>query len=151
WSVTYAAHASDWLGDTMPIEDRSKNLLEALSAAGLGEKPIVFIAHSMGGILVKQMLNDSYTKASENDDWKNIAPHTRGVVFLGTPNSGSSVATLAGYLTKLSPEFRLNITQAQLEANAPMLRDLNIWYRNRVDELKIKTKVFYENKLLNLA
>lgn len=38
------------------LNDHSEMLLQKLKNAGLGNKPIVWIAHSMGGLIVKNML-----------------------------------------------------------------------------------------------
>jgi hypothetical protein len=38
------------------LEYRSKELMKKLTEAGLGSRPIVWVAHSMGGLLVKSML-----------------------------------------------------------------------------------------------
>lgn len=38
------------------LEYRSKELMKKLTQAGLGTRPIVWVAHSMGGLLVKSML-----------------------------------------------------------------------------------------------
>ena len=36
--------------------ERSTELLEKLSSAGIGQRPIVWVTHSMGGLLVKHLL-----------------------------------------------------------------------------------------------
>ncbi|KAF2110291.1 Alpha/Beta hydrolase protein [Lophiotrema nucula] len=62
--------------------------------------PIVFVVHSMGGIVCKKALlhsneNDAHDKASP------IAKSARGVLFLGTPHSGSRQADLGASLSKI--------------------------------------------------
>ena len=144
WVVNYDAQISEWLGHTMPIEVRSQNLLNRLKNAGIGERRIVFVAHSLGGLLVKQMLQDSTDLQVK--DWHDIGLRTKGVVFLGTPNTGSNEANAVGFLDKLAPVLRTTITQQQLTTNAPILMRLNTWYRNNADILEINTLAFFETK-----
>ncbi len=144
WSVNYASSGSAWLGGSMPIEDRSKNLLEEMRLRGIGNRPVVFVVHSLGGLVVKQMLKDGMTMA--NAEWNKIASNTRGVVFLATPNTGSSIAAIPEYLGLLAKVARTTVQVEQLKKNGPMLRDLNIWYRNNAPRIGIETRVFYENQ-----
>ncbi|TMS37182.1 hypothetical protein L596_004163 [Steinernema carpocapsae] len=44
-------------GDLMEnLQSRAKRVLEFLERAGIGDRPVVFICHSMGGLLAKQLL-----------------------------------------------------------------------------------------------
>ena len=61
WSVQYNAAASKWKGSSMPIGDRATSVLDLLHVSGLGVRPLVFITHSMGGLVAKQMLQDLRT------------------------------------------------------------------------------------------
>ncbi|EEU47036.1 uncharacterized protein NECHADRAFT_78055 [Fusarium vanettenii 77-13-4] len=45
------------------------------------ERPIIFVAHSLGGLLVKRLLPESQSRSAPY----NIGALTRGVIFLGTP------------------------------------------------------------------
>lgn len=51
------------------------------------KRPIIFIAHSMGGLLVKEALRLSKGKPRPHE--RNIFQYTKGVVFMGTPHKGS--------------------------------------------------------------
>ncbi|KAL8644302.1 MAG: hypothetical protein Q9226_007835, partial [Calogaya cf. arnoldii] len=55
-------------------------------------QPILFVVHSLGGIIVKAALNRSL--ATQGTRLKDIASATFGVCFLGTPHRGSNSASL---------------------------------------------------------
>jgi hypothetical protein len=134
WSIHYEAAPSAWLGRTMPLQDRATNVLARLETEGIGkERPVVFIAQSMGGLVVKKALQQA--KTYQNPAWKAIAENTRGVVFLATPHTGADAAVLASYLGGLAKALRFTASIEDSRANAPELRDLNIWLICKVDSL----------------
>ncbi|RCJ42490.1 hypothetical protein A6770_34590 [Nostoc minutum NIES-26] len=141
WSFGYDAARFTVSGFAMPLFDQASNFLDDLENFGIGERPVVFVTHSMGGLLVKKMLNSAKT-FSRNESKKAVLKSTQGIVFLSTPHLGSDIAQwvkfLAGFLTTVNVE--------ELKAHAPQLRELDEWYRQNVDELRIKTKVYYETK-----
>lgn len=61
-------------------------------AAECYRAPIIFIAHSLGGIIVKAAMNTS--AATEGTRLKHVAPATSAICFLGTPHRGSTSASL---------------------------------------------------------
>jgi hypothetical protein len=85
----------------------ARDLLYGLVAKRKNEvvdRDLVFIAHSLGGILVKDVLRRSETDPDANIN--KIFANTTGVLFFGTPNRGSKdwasfgerLADLAGWL-----------------------------------------------------
>lgn len=65
------------------------------------EEPIIFVAHSLGGILVKEGLH--WSKSHINPRYRQLHHHTRHVVFLGVPHRGSQMANDMGEtLTRLA-------------------------------------------------
>jgi len=140
WTVSYDAASSAWRGSAMPLADRAVNVLAALYGSGLGEKPICFVTHSMGGLVIKQVLREA---SSTSTEYRGIVKSIKGLVFLATPHTGSDVASLATYLQTL---LRLTEAAEELEAHAPALRDLNRWFRNNVVTLGLKVKVFFETR-----
>ncbi|KAK2518930.1 Serac1 [Columba guinea] len=93
-SVEYDTHWSDWKAKC-PVEAhrksiayRSNELLDKLRAAGIGDRPLVWVSHSMGGLLVKKMLVD----ASKNPEMDKIVNNTRGIIFYSVPHHGSQLA-----------------------------------------------------------
>ncbi|KAL8962363.1 MAG: hypothetical protein Q9193_001220 [Seirophora villosa] len=79
---TIHQHAGSLLSDIADQRELSKHY----------KKPIIFVVHSLGGIIVKAALNKS--SAIQGTRLKDIAPATFGVCFLGTPHRGSTSASL---------------------------------------------------------
>lgn len=147
WVVNYESSPSHWLGYTMPVESRALHLLQVLKDHNIGDRRIVFIGHSLGGIVIKQMIQDASDLGVH--DYNDIALRTKGVVFLGTPNTGSDLPTLQRNIEKLGLYTGATVTQDQLADNSPILLRLNMWYRNHVEPMEIKTKPFAETKEYN--
>jgi hypothetical protein len=139
WSVGYEAPASGWTGTAMPLFDRANHILADLKDSGLGVRPICWLAHSMGGLLVKMMLRSAGDIARE---FGAIRAASRCVVFIGTPNTGSSLASRARRLRVLRP----SVATIELSALSPALLELNTWYRENHSLLGVATMVFFENQ-----
>lgn len=141
WSLGYAVSASAWKGHAMPLADRATNVLDLLELDGIGRRPIVFICHSLGGLLVKQMLRHGADYG--NPAWKAIATRTKALVFLSTPHSG---ANLASWLQHVGTLLRTTVSVEELEAHHPRLRELNLWYRRHVADFDLATVVYCEKR-----
>jgi pimeloyl-ACP methyl ester carboxylesterase len=130
-------------GFAMPLVERAYDVLLRLELDGLGERPLVFIGHSMGGLLIKQLLR----AANDSDEVarRAVLDSTRGVCFIATPHIGSDLARLAHYFGSL---LGINVSVDELRPHHPYLLDLNRWYRNFVTRgaSDIKTLTFYEQK-----
>ncbi|SFL94800.1 alpha/beta hydrolase [Nitrosomonas communis] len=140
WSLEYEVSASDWNGHSMPLYNRARNSLELFDLKNIGHRSIGFVCHSLGGLLVKEILK--LANESNYGSWKPVAEQTRFIVFLSTPHSGANMANWINYIGKL---LRTSVSVHELEANNPQLLELNNWYRSNAERLKIKTYVFFEN------
>jgi len=130
----------------MPLADRGTAILEELANEGIGERPVVFIAHSMGGILVKQILR--HATSFGVDRWESIASRTAGVAFVATPHSG---ADLAGFAEIARLLLRTNEQVGELRAHHPRLRELHAWFLNFLGERKVVCRTFCETRELRPA
>jgi hypothetical protein len=110
---------------------------------GLGQRPLIFIVHSLGGLLVKELLRTAHTQ--NNPAWKGVSASTIGVLFLATPHAGAPLATLAGLFRSV---IRRNWTLRDLEAHEPHLRDLNEWFRSNFQLLGLKAHVLRESQAI---
>ncbi|MFG2143683.1 hypothetical protein ACGFRG_05720 [Streptomyces sp. NPDC048696] len=138
WSVDYEAWSTGWRGHAMPMQDRAVNLMAQLQNRGIGRRPLCFITHSMGGLLAKEILlhaADGYT------DYAEFAKAARGVVFLGTPHTGSS---LTAVVNALGVVYRPTAALKNLQRNSAHLRQLNDRYRDWAATSEIRNLVFFE-------
>ena len=95
WSLDYHVKAAEWKSKTMPLPERATNTLAVLEASGIGKRPIVFVTHSFGGLLVKQLLRSAVD--FHQPAWSAIATNTKAVVFISTPHGGSEKANWLKY------------------------------------------------------
>ena len=103
WSLGYPAEIFSVLlfskAKIDSIPQRARNLIDIVISHKLANRPIIFVAHSLGGILVKQMLRSSIDAGCcSGSDYRKLALSTRLVMFLATPHTGSSMARLAEHV-----------------------------------------------------
>jgi len=153
WSLGYenAAFKPRWFsilrfffdrGSAMPLYDRAKLVLLSLELQEIGNKPLVFITHSMGGLLVKQVLRTANESPSQSQS-RTLLENTRGVCFIATPHIG---ADLARWVSYFRTTLGTTVAVDELKSHISLLRSLNSWYRDFVQHHKIKTLIFYEMK-----
>ncbi|HUO07487.1 MAG TPA: cyclic nucleotide-binding domain-containing protein [Phycisphaerae bacterium] len=141
WTIGYDSKSSAWRGHSMPVFDRATNVLARLEAGGLLDRPLVFVCHSLGGLLVKEMLRVAHD--SGNPEWKALITSTRGIAFLSTPHSGSDVAI---WVKKFGALLRPTESVDELQYNDTRLRELNMWYSNNAPTIGIRTLAFCEKR-----
>ncbi|KAK3937092.1 hypothetical protein QBC46DRAFT_344911 [Diplogelasinospora grovesii] len=62
------------------------------------ERPIIFICHSLGGLVCEDALVKSRERSEQH--LQNILRSTRGIAFLGTPHCGAGLARWAELLSR---------------------------------------------------
>jgi pimeloyl-ACP methyl ester carboxylesterase len=144
WSYGYAAAWSGWLGSTMALPQRAQECLERLTLAGIGSRPLVFIAHSLGGLVVKYVLSRSL-KAPEPAKQR-LATNTRGICFLATPHQGADIARVISFFGGVLPLLRATETVRELRGHSPYLIELNNDFRRHVQDKDVSVKVYYETR-----
>lgn len=124
--VNYWSSLSEWLErcplQTADIETRAAELAPNLIDACVGKKnnPVVWLAHSMGGLIVKQLLTDA--AKSENNEYTHLCENTKAMLFYSVPHKGSALAKMpraAAAVLWPSNDVR------QLQENSPVLIELH--------------------------
>ncbi|KAJ8538054.1 hypothetical protein K7X08_014594 [Anisodus acutangulus] len=139
FSVKYKTNLTQWSGASLPLQEVSAMLLEKLVDAGIGNRPVVFITHSMGGLVVKQMLYQA--KAEKKDD---LVKNTIGVVFYSCPHFGSKLADMPW---KMGLVFRPAPTIGELRSGSPRLVELNDFMRQLHKKGMLEVLSFCETKV----
>ena len=143
WTLGYRADVSAWTSESMPLADRGTAILETLANEGIGERAVILIAHSMGGILAKQILRHATSFGVKR--WESIAANTRGIAFLATPHAG---ADLAGFAELARLVLRTNEQVGELRAHHPRLRELHAWFLKFQGDQKFVCRTFCETREL---
>lgn len=137
------------------ISDYAQSLLVSLSAARVGQerRPIIFIAHSLGGIVLKQAL----VSAKFDPNYSPLLDNTRAILFFGTPHRGArgtpgvgiflgdvlDVCTRATGTRLFAGKTRGDLLK-NLEANSPDLREITAKFRHVLGEIDVVT--YYETE-----
>ncbi|KAM0548837.1 hypothetical protein ACHAPJ_009693 [Fusarium lateritium] len=113
-------------------------------------RPLIFVTHSLGGILVKVALIKS--KSSRQPKLLPIFESTKGIVFLGTPHSGSKSATwglLATNLAKFALQGSNQKVLRGLVPNSELLETFSEQFRQLLDEGGFSVHSFYETQTMS--
>jgi hypothetical protein len=109
------------------------------------DHPIIFVAHSLGGILVKRALELSNDLTSQHaDENRNIFVSTYGIIFLGTPHTGADPAKWGLLLERMvhtliprkvmSSESQLVKT---LQSNNETLQNINLHFLDILPKFRV--------------
>jgi hypothetical protein len=125
----------------MALPDRASQVLDRMVQKALGERPMMLICHSLGGLLAKQLLR----KATDSPDPRKqqVASQARAVLFLATPHAGARLASLADAFRAV---FGATVSIEDLREHDAHLRDLYDWYRNHASRLGIETVTYFESR-----
>ena len=114
-------------------------ILEKLVSAGIGDRPVVFVTHSMGGLVVKQILH----KAKE-EKLDKLVNNTAGVIFYSCPHFGSKLADMPwrmGLVLRPAPSI------GELRSGSPRLVELNDLLRQLHKKGIVEVLSFCETKV----
>ncbi|OTA93838.1 hypothetical protein M434DRAFT_395222 [Hypoxylon sp. CO27-5] len=129
--------AKDLLFDLKHAQDESVPELEDLR---MGERPIIFIVHSMGGLIVKE----AYMQGQNDPTYESIIKAISSIIFLSTPHRGTNLAETLNRILQVS--FVTSPMQfiAELAAGSQTLQKLNEQFRHAAPKMQIVS--FYETR-----
>lgn len=148
----YNAHFMSPNKDTFNVSDFAKELLMQMKfgndadvkSLNIGKLPLIFVVHSMGGLVVKK----AYILGSQDPQYQHILGNVCSIVFLATPHRGSSLADILNkflFVSFHSPKQYIN----DLMRNSPRISDINDQFRIHADKMQIVS--FFETQPTNVG
>ncbi|KAN0086965.1 hypothetical protein V8E54_000653 [Elaphomyces granulatus] len=146
--MSFGYNASAALGNTTAtIADHAKDLLGCMvdkrEEADEKTRPIIFVGHSVGGVVIKQAL----FQAKIEPQYQTISEATVGIIFLGTPHRGSDKASYGEVLANVATTVMHNPAPGLIDvlrANSDALMRLTTDFRFQLPNYQICS--FYEMK-----
>ncbi|KAM7211655.1 P-loop containing nucleoside triphosphate hydrolase protein [Rhypophila decipiens] len=134
---------------TQDISDHAKDLVWLLSNERLltntETRPLIFIGHSLGGLVIKSaLLTSDQAGVGHLERYKYIKISTGGVFYLATPHQGGQGVSLAKILTRAYSIFSYTNPKllAKIAPNSEWLQSLQSSY-NSISH-QFDTTFFYE-------
>ena len=114
-----------WVGPRVnrnTVYDIAWNLLVALESERRAEpsRPVLFVVHSLGGIVVKEALRRSRSCQMGQAHLRGIFESTIGIIFFGTPHAGADPRTLLHHVAeKVAKAAGLSVNEQIVRALLP--------------------------------
>jgi len=133
----------------LDILDFAKDLLLQMLSypKALGkDRPILFVAHSMGGLVAKK----AYILGKHDRKFASFVSSVIGIVFLATPHRGSQYAKTLGNIIAAAPiQVPPKLYLSALDRQSPVLQDINEVFGQQCEELQLVS--FHETLPVKLA
>ncbi|KAK5453601.1 hypothetical protein LTS15_006787 [Exophiala xenobiotica] len=127
--------------NVLNISDFAKDLLFSLKfAVGKGERklsigtaPIIFVAHSMGGLVVKK----AFILGQHDEHYQEIIRAVSAIVFLSTPHRGSNLAEALNRILSVCIGLSPKQFVSEIAINSQTLQEINEQFRNLAPSVSI--------------
>ncbi|CAD6578587.1 MAG: hypothetical protein ASARMPRED_008773 [Alectoria sarmentosa] len=138
-STSVLDFAKDLLFDLKYAKDEQKEDLD------IGNVPLIFVVHSMGGLIIKE----AYMQGQNDPEYESIIKAISAITFLATPHRGTNLAELLDRI--LRSTFVTNSKQyiSELAKNSFTLQRLNEQFRHVAPRLDIVS--FYETQSTSIG
>ncbi|KAI1390113.1 uncharacterized protein F4822DRAFT_224746 [Hypoxylon trugodes] len=129
------------------VREQAENLLSQLDELRRGDphRPLIFICHSLGGIIVKRAL----VLAKTDNTYEALGRSTFGVAFFGTPHRGGKHAGIGDIIAKVVRAILGNpgnTFMGALKEDSPFLKIITDDFRQLLENFQILS--FYETRPL---
>lgn len=142
---------SDWMDrreNLLTIHEFGQSLMEEIQSSPSIRRskntPIVFIGHSMGGLVIKK----ACILSRENPAFLELGPRIHSIFFLATPHRGSDLAQILNNMLRALPTGNKPFL-GSLEAGSETINSLNDQFRHVCSGMAIHS--FIESVPMNLG
>ncbi|KAI6080112.1 P-loop containing nucleoside triphosphate hydrolase protein, partial [Hypoxylon rubiginosum] len=109
WGYDANTHASDRVS-CQYLYDHALDLVADLTRkrtlTNSTERPIIFVAHSLGGIVVKSaLIHSDAARQGAQHEHRSVKTSTYGILFMGTPHQGGNGVQLGRALVNIASIF----------------------------------------------
>lgn len=142
--VDFDAQMSEWFRkcpvppEKRSLSSRSNDMLDRLLKAHIGKRPIIWVTHSMGGLLVKKLLVTAYN--STDPVIHRVWDNTKGVIFFSVPHRGSLWSNWGGMEFFMLPTAEVQ----ELKYNSPQLLELHVQFTELAEKVHLPCLSFGE-------
>ncbi|KAI9763363.1 MAG: hypothetical protein M1840_000555 [Geoglossum simile] len=150
------AYESQWLGKEA-LQQRLSLVADQLLHSLMGsrktctQRPIVFIGHCFGGLVIEKALLNARL---HEEDYPDIIRSVAGIIFLGTPHRGSSSQSAASLIATIASSLHCGERSSLLKAvekDSEMLTDLVYDFTRMVNIASIPLFCFFEQHKSDIA
>ncbi|KAI1305413.1 hypothetical protein F5Y03DRAFT_151443 [Xylaria venustula] len=133
-NVSVLDFAKDLLFDLKYAKDSNMDDLD------MGKVPLIFVVHSMGGLIVKE----AYMQGQHDPEYEAIIKAVCAITFIATPHRGTNLAQVLNRILDTTVLINSKQYVADLIKNSPTLQKLNEQFRHIAPRLDIVS--FYETQ-----
>lgn len=136
----------------MNISEHGRSFLNSLSSERVHcfNRPLIFVAHSLGGLIVKEALRRSRDER-HHEYLKDVYRSTFAIIFFGTPHRGSSAAAWGEMLRRIVSTVQLDSAKSILadldpSSGSAKLDELSEAFSDMLDEKGFRIYSFQESQ-----
>jgi hypothetical protein len=148
---SFISGKAESVGRGLSIGNRADETLAKvlLARKGCQDRPIVFLSHSMGGLIVKHLLVKSYHYTAVHSTpipYQNLLDQWRGIVFFSTPHFGAILPHQSARTRLIHSIYQPSIEVLDLCVDHPTLTNLHKEFTNLLESKRqVKTLSYGES------
>ncbi|KAF6826547.1 nb-arc and ankyrin domain protein, partial [Colletotrichum musicola] len=148
---SYVSHFFEGAANVSNIRDHARDLLQRLSGerTDCENRRLIFVAHSLGGLVVKAALRQSQHASDTKKDFRSVHASTIAILFFGTPHRGSDWVNAGKMAQNFANALGFSTSSMNLDPltkNSLMLEQLRDDFTDLLDSSKLEVTSYQGQK-----